>query len=94
MPHFGNFKDKIHEIKQSYYQNADLLDVNGGEKRNGDGKNVIEADKVKKIKDVIGYSLNKIGAYNSLNNREQVVALIDEVRRECLLCLIVTYLLI
>jgi hypothetical protein len=32
-----------------------------------------------KVKDLIGRALNKIGAYNNLNNKEQVVALIDEV---------------
>ena len=30
------------------------------------------------IKDVIGSALNKIGTYGDLNNKEQVVALIDE----------------
>lgn len=31
------------------------------------------------VKDVIGRSLPMIGTYNQLNNRQQVVALIDEV---------------
>lgn len=30
------------------------------------------------IKDIIGKSLSKIGTYSELNNKEQVVALIDE----------------
>lgn len=32
------------------------------------------------IKDVIGKALNYIGTYKDLNNKEQVVALIDDVR--------------
>ena len=34
--------------------------------------------KVSKVKDLIGSALNKIGNYGDLNNKEQVVALIDE----------------
>lgn len=32
------------------------------------------------IKDVIGKALNYIGTYKDLNNKEQVIALIDDVR--------------
>lgn len=35
---------------------------------------------IPKIKDVIGKAINHIGAYKELNNKEQVVALIDDVR--------------
>jgi hypothetical protein len=34
---------------------------------------------VPKIKDVIGHALEKIGTYSDLDNKEHVVALIDEV---------------
>jgi hypothetical protein len=32
------------------------------------------------LQDVIGQALSRIGTYGDLNNQEQVVALIDEVR--------------
>jgi hypothetical protein len=31
------------------------------------------------VKDIVGKSVSKIGTYGQLNNKEQVVALIDEV---------------
>lgn len=34
--------------------------------------------KYQSVRDIIGSSLSKIGTYNDLNNKEQVVALIDE----------------
>lgn len=34
-----------------------------------------------KIKDIIGKALPRIGAYNDLNLKQQVVALIDDVRQ-------------
>jgi hypothetical protein len=39
----------------------------------------VDKEKVKKLRDVIGLSLSKIVSYNQLTNKEQVVALIDEV---------------
>ena len=41
--------------------------------------NVVEKERIKQVKDVIGQALDKIGAYANLNNKEQVVAMIDEV---------------
>lgn len=35
---------------------------------------------VPKIEDVVGSALSKIGTYNDLDNKKQVVALIDDVR--------------
>jgi dihydropyrimidine dehydrogenase (NADP+) len=31
------------------------------------------------VQDIVGRSISKIGTYNDLNNRQQVVAIIDEV---------------
>lgn len=43
-------------------------------------RNVLEPTiDIPTVKDVIGRSLPMIGTYNQLNNRQQVVALIDEV---------------
>ena len=80
MPNFGEYSAKIHEIKQIHYKTADgknipvqpdpfVLRI----------KNIAETSKIPRIKDIIGVALDKIGTYNDLNNKEQVVALIDEV---------------
>jgi dihydropyrimidine dehydrogenase (NADP+) len=77
LPNFGEFKNEINKIKQSYYKNND----NNNEIQNQNkatNLNVIESFKVSKVKDLIGSALNKIGNYGDLNNKEQVVALIDE----------------
>lgn len=74
LPNFGQFSKKQKEIKKKYY----LENTNGNE---SSLPNIINYDKNKKIKNVreiIGSSLNKITTYNKLNNKEQVVALIDE----------------
>jgi hypothetical protein len=41
--------------------------------------NLAESSKIPLIKEIIGLAIDKIGAYNDLNNKEHVVALIDEV---------------
>ena len=81
MPNFGDYSTKIHEIKQSYYKSAENEEANSVEtdpfvKR---VLNLAETSKIPRIKDIIGIALDKIGTYNDLNNKEQVVALIDEV---------------
>ena len=75
MPSFGEFNKIQTEIKRNYYsQNStDTQEDQKSKKLNYD-KN----KKYSRIRDVIGSSLSKIGTYNDLNNKEQVVALIDE----------------
>ena len=65
---------KQEEIKKEFYKaNPEpKIDLN-------DSKNVIDPEKVSKISNIIGKALDRIGTYNQLNNKEQVVALIDEV---------------
>lgn len=75
MPNFGEFSQKQMEIKQEYYKSKIEENINFDSNKN---VNVIESSKVAKIKDVIGSALDKIGTYGDLNNKEQVVALIDE----------------
>ena len=75
MPSFGNFSGQIHEIKQNYYKNADPIQQDQIVQR---VLNIAETSKIPKIKDIIGIALDKIGTYTQLNNKEQVVALIDE----------------
>jgi len=77
LPQFGPYREKLHEMKQNHYKKADLQsEVENN--NNNKPLNVISSDKVIKLKDVIGRALDKIGQYNSLNNKEHVVALIDE----------------
>ena len=81
LPSFGEFNKKQQEIKQKYYKS-----LANGEKQEivyensqSDEKNVVPPNKVAKVQQMIGKALDRIGTYNDLNNKEQVVALIDEV---------------
>ncbi len=79
MPSFGEFNQKQHEIKQNFYKSVEnfSFETEKSEKL----VNKIESDKIHKIKDIIGLALDKIGPYQKLNNKEQVVAIIDEVNK-------------
>ncbi len=76
LPNFGEFHKKQVEIKKQYYATHPTPVVDDDE-----DKNTVNYDKNKKVhtvKDVIGLALSRIGTYNDLNNKEQVVAIIDE----------------
>lgn len=77
LPNFGEFHTKQVQIKKNHYRTiSDEVAVADLAK-----ERVLNYDKNKKInsiRDIIGSALNKIGTYNDLNNKEQVVALIDE----------------
>ena len=51
--------------------------------------NLAETSKIPLIKQIIGLAIDKIGAYNDLDNKEHVVALIDEVFLLCLLTIFI-----
>lgn len=77
LPSFGEFNKKQTELKMNYYKHKSNETANINTQQNKQ----INYDKNKKyhsVKDIIGSSLSKIGTYNDLNNKEQVVALIDE----------------
>jgi dihydropyrimidine dehydrogenase (NADP+) len=74
LPNFGEYSVRIHEIKQNHYKTAE--DQNEALIKRV--TNIAETSKIPKIKDIIGLALEKIGSYTQLNNKEQVVALIDE----------------
>ena len=78
LPSFGAFAQKQEEIKRQYYLNNNNGITNGDNDTNGVHENVVPPEKVPKIKDIIGRALDKIGTYNDLTHKEQVVALIDE----------------
>ena len=76
LPNFGpylNEKEKQiseHKISTGPFTDADI----------GGIRNTRTPDEVPKIDQLVGSALSMIGTYNQLNNREQKVALIDEVR--------------
>lgn len=77
LPNFGEFHKQQTEIKKEYYKKYPITDeeqlLAHRQKLKSDNGN-----KIFSVTDVIGRALNKIGTYTDLNNKEQVVALIDE----------------
>lgn len=75
IPYFGEYQKlrekKIAELKEK----MNPLDVNFSSTRPAPEP----VGSVPAIKDVIGKSLSHIGTYKELNNKQQVVALIDDV---------------
>ena len=76
LPSFGEFNQRQHEIKQSFYKRQPEVKSDLIVQR---VLNLAETSRIPRIKDIIGVALDKITNYNSLDNKEQVVALIDEV---------------
>ncbi|XP_060605303.1 dihydropyrimidine dehydrogenase [NADP(+)]-like [Ruditapes philippinarum] len=76
LPSFGPYKDKRTELIADHYKNTEILD----EKNNPPSiRPPLQPKKpVPSVKEVIGRALDMIGSYGDLNNKEQVVALIDE----------------
>ncbi|WAR22886.1 DPYD-like protein [Mya arenaria] len=78
LPSFGPYQEKRTAIVDAHYRKADLL---AEENKPAAIRPPLQPGKqVPSVKDVIGRALDMIGSYGDLNNREQVVALIDEVR--------------
>ncbi|XP_044748959.1 dihydropyrimidine dehydrogenase [NADP(+)] [Coccinella septempunctata] len=89
LPHFGQYKKKREEIlanmhKEGRYEeklvlhhgdpNKDILSFNSNKEMNG----INGVNSPPKVKDVMGRALSKIGTYGELDNKKQVVALIDD----------------
>uniref|UniRef100_A0A914L274 Dihydropyrimidine dehydrogenase [NADP(+)] n=1 Tax=Meloidogyne incognita TaxID=6306 RepID=A0A914L274_MELIC len=76
LPALGNFREKRYKLeKDLLVQNGDFIENNEVyvTKRPDN-----QPKKVPKIKDMIGTALDKVGAYNDLDNSQQVVAVIDD----------------
>ncbi|XP_056632746.1 dihydropyrimidine dehydrogenase [NADP(+)] [Diorhabda sublineata] len=87
LPHFGYYQTKRYELLSELYKKSECKDrkvihhagnhttdaMNGSVAQNGN-----ENLSIPTVKDVVGRSLPKIGDYKLLNNKEQVVALIDD----------------
>jgi len=77
LPSFGSYLKQREEIIADEKKRITIEDV---EAKMMTGRTVNSPQReVPQIKDVIGRSLPHIGTYNQLSNKEQVVALIDEV---------------
>lgn len=80
--HFGEYKKKREEkLAQLRLEKGPLWDPCMEENevvKNGTDAHIIQP--ALKIKDVLGIALPKIGSYKNLDNKKQVVALIDDVR--------------
>lgn len=78
MPHFGPYKKEREQQIEKI--NLNKTNVDTDVKNNSNAMEIKNGlAEIPKIRDVIGKALPKIGAYNNLNNKEQVVALIDDV---------------
>ncbi|XP_028139535.1 dihydropyrimidine dehydrogenase [NADP(+)]-like isoform X2 [Diabrotica virgifera virgifera] len=87
LAHFGYYQKKREKIvtklyKESKYKDEQLVHHEDKVKTDLDNGNSLQDGTngftVKSVKDIIGRALPKIGDYMLLNNKEQVVALIDD----------------
>lgn len=79
LPHFGPYKkQREQQIEKMNLEKGPLAIT---EIENVANKNGVETEQIAipKINEIVGKALEKIGAYNSLDNKKQVVALIDDV---------------
>ncbi|XP_076813425.1 dihydropyrimidine dehydrogenase [NADP(+)]-like [Clavelina lepadiformis] len=75
MPNFGPYKKERKEILSKIKKDELLLDERKAPPK--DRPLYIPTTNVPSVREVIGASLPTIGAYNDLNNKQQVVAIID-----------------
>eukprot|EP00794_Sanderia_malayensis_P008286 gene8286-9170_t len=76
LPNFGPYLEEKKRMIASYKEKVDILNEEG--KPSNANSSVQQTRSVPALKDVIGNSLSRIGSYGSLDNKQQVVALIDE----------------
>jgi len=72
LPRFGPYEEKRKELKTKFFETADILKIEPPPKQ---GK---QTQSIPTVKDLVGRALHRIGQYNDLNNKQQVVALVDE----------------
>lgn len=78
--HFGEYKKKREQkLLQMHLEKGALWNPHENGTNNGEtGNTPVSINPVPKIKDALGAALPKIGSYKSLDNKKQVVALIDD----------------
>jgi len=75
LPAFGKFYHERNLIEHKILEKKDLLE---SERLFFASRPTDEPTHVSTVRDVVGQALDKVGAYGELDNREQVVALIDD----------------
>merc|ERR1712137_266376 len=76
LPRFGQFKQQRAAIRKEYAEANDVLEVN--EKQTPSRLERELTSEIPSIAGQLGRALDRIGNYGDLNNKEQVVALVDE----------------
>jgi len=76
LPRFGHFKHERAELRKAYADQKDVLEVNRDQVTPRLPRDL--SAPVPTIGDQLGRALDRIGTYNELSNKEQVVALVDE----------------
>jgi len=75
LPRFGTFLHRRWELRSQYANEHDVLEVEKSKEVTPIGPVVAP---IASIQSQIGVALPQIGTYNDLNNKQQVVALVDE----------------
>ena len=79
MPNFGPYKKEREEKIAAAKEKDDLLDENYHPKRLRPANQ--PSAPVLPIREIIAAAIDRIGTYNDLDNKQQVVAMIDEVNK-------------
>lgn len=80
LPHFGPYKkERQEQISQNYRKNQNGIKNDVGVNNTASSNGGFTEGEVPKVKDVIGKALPRIGAFNDLDLKKHVVALIDDV---------------
>ncbi|ELU18829.1 hypothetical protein CAPTEDRAFT_161594 [Capitella teleta] len=74
LPNFGPYLQKKNELIAQQKKGADILEDHKPPMRNV----LVPQKPIPSVQDMVGKALARIGAYNDLDNQQQVVALIDE----------------
>lgn len=81
LPNFGPYKKEREEKIAAAKIEDDLLDENYRPKRLRPANQ--PSTPIPPIREIIAAAIDRIGAYNDLDNKQQVVAMIDEVNMLC-----------
>jgi len=75
LPNFGKYREQLHEAERKKIVQKPLLETSNIDFSK---RPCHKPSKVAKVNDIIGLSLHQIGSYGELDNKQQVVAVIDD----------------
>ena len=78
LPNFGNHRNEKQKVMAELKKQADLLDDKA--KPSSIRPMAMPKKPVPSVNDMVGRAIPMIGAYGDLDNKQQTVALIDEVK--------------